>query len=471
MQSLKILPTIGPISEHEDSIKKILKFTDIVRTNGSHSNIRWHENISNVIKKINPNALHLLDIPGVKPRTGNTKQLKVKKGELILFYFGKKIITKYRKIILTKPLPPINSKIKNFSIADGQYYFNIEEYGKDFVLGKSISNFTLLPYKGLNIPNAIYDNNLQLKHYKSFLRKCKNIDFDVIGLSYIQSDNIIRKIRKLYKDKIIVSKIENKEGLKNVYKIAEESDIIMIDRGDLAAEVGSHNLFDSVLKITKATKENGKPLIMATENLVSMFNKNEPTKSEIMSLGMSSLIDGDVIMLSEETALSKNWLNTIKWLNDYLKKLKSVQLNTNFSYYEKNSSINEVSNNNVDSESIEPSIWSCFNFNSNDNFVFFSRTGASIKEFKKKYKSNTSLVLTDSILTNNLCKFWKDVNGVYLKSLSKFHNVKNIPKIIKTYQKLVFSGKKNRAICLLILNPKNGSKANCIYFIDKKDLI
>ena len=51
MHSLKILPTIGPSSEKEESIRKILNFTNLVRTNGSHNSINWHENISKVIKK------------------------------------------------------------------------------------------------------------------------------------------------------------------------------------------------------------------------------------------------------------------------------------------------------------------------------------------------------------------------------------------------------------------------------------
>ena len=49
----------------------------------------------------------------------------------------------------------------------------------------------------------------------------------------------------------------------------------MIDRGDLAAEVGNHKLFDSVIEITKETKKQGKPLIMATENLNSMIMRQE----------------------------------------------------------------------------------------------------------------------------------------------------------------------------------------------------
>ena len=92
----------------------------------------------------------------------------------------------------------------------------------------------------------------------------------------------------------------------------------MIDRGDLAAEIGNHNLFHAITKISLETKNQGKPLIMATENLVSMIGKNEPTKSEIISLVFNFILGSDYIMLSEETATSANWLNTIKWLKNFI---------------------------------------------------------------------------------------------------------------------------------------------------------
>jgi pyruvate kinase len=86
----------------------------------------------------------------------------------------------------------------------------------------------------------------------------------------------------------------------------------MIDRGDLAAEIGFDNLFPAINYISDQTKAHGKPLIMATENLETMLERNVPSKSEVMSIAHSASIGVDCIMLSEETATSK--LAKLLWL-------------------------------------------------------------------------------------------------------------------------------------------------------------
>ncbi len=462
---IKVLSTVGPATDQKKSISKLLKFGDILRTNGSHNTIKWHEKISILIKSVNSEAIHLFDIPGIKPRTKNSANITIKLNEKVCFYYNKNFShkSKIKRIELTKPLPSLTNKEKFFSLSDGQFIFEVINFKKNYIVGQSKSNFELYPHKGLNIPGAIYDNNLQLDHYKKFLKKSKNVKFDVIGLSYIQSKKVINNIRKKYNDKIIVAKIENLTGLNNVSEIVEASDVIMIDRGDLAAEVGNHNLFEAIIKITNETKKHGKPLIMGTENLVSMVKKNEPTKSEIVSLGLNFLLDSDYIMLSEETAISANWYNTIKWLNNF--QMNSNKINYNITYIKDNETDNLNLNKNTPT-----SIWSTFKFNLEDSFVFISRTGASIKEFKKRYTANKSFVFTDSIKTRNLCKFWKEIKPMYFKSITKFNNGKNIIKEIKKNKDIIFDSDTKKIICLFILNPRKGSRANCIYILDKSDI-
>ena len=133
------------------------------------------------------------------------------------------------------------------------------------------------------------------------------------------------KYLKKYPNYLIVSKIENIEGLKNSENICKNSDAVMIDRGDLSAEVGNEILFKSINKIAQSAKSSGKPLIMATENLESLSNDFSIKKNDIVSLGFSAQINSDIIMLSEETALSKNSYKIIKWLHNFKnQKIKKI---------------------------------------------------------------------------------------------------------------------------------------------------
>ena len=100
----------------------------------------------------------------------------------------------------------------------------------------------------------------------------------------------------------------------------------MIDRGDLAAEIRISNLYNAIEHISASTKSVGKPLIMATENLESMINREVPSKSDIMSIVHSLSIGTDCIMLSEETATAKNGMQILYWLSSFLSNLKPVEI-------------------------------------------------------------------------------------------------------------------------------------------------
>ena len=266
-----VLSTIGPATEDINNLKKIVKNSKFVRLNGAHNDLVWHKKTCSRIKKINPKCKILIDLPGIKPRTLNLNNEFIKRNQKILFYFGKKkkINKGIKQIQISKPLP----KFKNpnfFSVSDGKFTFKFISKGNNYIIGKSKENFTLLKKKGLNIPYSIYDNKFQEKVYLDFLKKIKDFKFDAIGLSYVQNHNLVDKMRHK-SNKIIVSKIENDLGCKNMNSICQSSDIIMIDRGDLAAEIGDTNLYSETIKISKCAKNYGKLLIMATENLETMI--------------------------------------------------------------------------------------------------------------------------------------------------------------------------------------------------------
>jgi len=448
-----VLSTIGPITEDINNLKKIVKYSKFVRLNGAHNNIVWHKKICKRIKKINPRCKILIDLPGIKPRTLNSKNILIKKNEKIIFYFGKKKKTKnIRQIQISKPLP----KFKNphtFSVSDGKFIFKFISKGKNHIVGKSKDSFNLLSRKGLNIPFSIYDNKFQEKVYLNFLKKIKNFNFDAIGLSYVQDHNLVVKMRHM-SNKIIVSKIENDQGCKNMNLICQNSDIIMIDRGDLAAEIGDTNLYNQTIKISKCAKHHGKLLIMATENLETMIFNNAPTKSEIISISFSKSLNADYLMLSDETATSKKFLKIINWLK-------------NFNSFDVNQNLNSKKNNNfIHTKDIFFQNLSKIDEKEN-KIIVFTRKGYVIENILSINPSIELIIFTDNQKVYDLS--FLRTNTLIFKT-SKFPIIldKFIYSNIKKNKKIIFKNNKN--VCLLYAAfVRKNSRANTLSILEETD--
>lgn len=447
----KILPTIGPINDNQNDIKKILKFSNTIRINGSHNTLSWHQRVSNIVKSINKKTTILMDVPGIKPRTANEKNIVINKNQIITFVYGKKINKNIDNIIrITNPLPQINKKSKSFSISDGQHEFKLIAYDKHYVKGKSKTTFILKPKKGLNIPYSIYDEIGQLKIYLNFIEKYKNVNSDALGLSFIQSKSILRSINKKFPNKIIVAKVENYLGLKNVEEICKYSDVIMIDRGDLAAEIGDNHLYTAVVKISSMAKKYGRPLIMATENLESMITRKTPTKSEVVSLGFSLSLNADKIMLSDETATSLNWLNSIKWLDQFLK-------------------INDDKKSSDSSNSIQ--FWDIVkNIPKNIPIIIFSKKGLAIEKISNINSNSKVIVFTDNKKTASICAFRSDTEVLMANNFDRSKKSSYIYDNIKANKRLIFK-KSTSAVVIYIFNPRKNSRANTVSIVEKRDFL
>ena len=448
-----VLSTIGPVTENISNLKKIVKHSKFVRLNGAHNKLFWHKKICDRIKKINPNCKILIDLPGIKPRTLNTKGILIKKNEKILFFFGQKIKRiGVKQIEISKPLPKFD-KPKTFSVSDGKFGFKFVSKGKNYILGKSNENFTLLNKKGLNIPYSSYDNKYQEKVYLDFLKKIKKFNFDAIGLSYVQNQNLVDKMRSK-SNKIIVSKIENNLGCKNLDSICSSSDIIMIDRGDLSAEIGDTNLYNQTIKISKCAKRYGKLLIMATENLETMIFNNAPTKSEIISLSFSKSLNADYLMLSDETATSNKFLKIINWLKEF----NSLE--------EKQSSKIVRTKNYIKPKDIFFQNLSNINDKTN-KIVVFTRKGYVIEKILSINPSLEIIIFTDNQKVYDLS---------YLRMNSYIFKTKKFPLVldkfiysnIKNNKKIIFKNNKN--VCLLYAAfARKHSRANTLSILEEKD--
>tara|TARA_Y100000816_G_scaffold100250_1_gene69862 strand:+ start:2740 stop:4065 length:1326 start_codon:yes stop_codon:yes gene_type:complete len=441
---MKILATIGPETIRKKNLKYLLKHTSLIRLNSSHNSVDWHKSAIKSIKKLKPKAMVLVDFPGIKPRTENLKNIIVKKNDVIAFSFKTKIKGKFIK--LTKPLPKIYKK-SSFSLDDGKILFKTKSIKDQVIFGRAINNCIIKPKKGLNIPGSIYDDKMQEKIYFKHFRIFKKSKIDAVGLSFVQNENIIIKLKKKYPNIIMVSKVENSEGLKNVDQISKFSDVIMIDRGDLSAEIGDENLYEAINTISLSAKKYGKPLIMATENLETFYKSNNPSRNDIVSLGFSKQINSDIIMLSEETALSPKWKKIFDWLRGFLKnkpkKLKKYNPDEIF--------------------------WSLSKLINNYSLILFTKHGLMFDKIFKNNLTNQVIVFTDTKKTFDIARFYKNVTCILTP---KFNN-KNISqfyyKMIKKYKTKIFDHN-DFAFLITISFPKKGARANSISLINKKNI-
>ena len=448
---INILVTIGPGSEDVHSIKAFSEHTKLFRLNGSHGTIDWHRKVIQRIRKVCPQAFILLDIPGIKPRTSNSENIKIKKNQQVIFG-DLDLETEHLFVPLTKQLPKAKKNIETFSINDGQYIFDVEEVNERYILGTSRSDFVLLPKKGINLPGSIYDEEAQAGIYEAFIKKVYKLDIDGLGLSFVQTGNLVSRVRKIVPNLVLVSKVENSEGLKNASIVANKSDAVMIDRGDLAAEINLQNLYEAVEKISRETKLHGKPLIMATENLETMIGRRVPSKSEVMSIAHSVSIGMDCIMLSEETAIAKNCTETVSWLSGFLKSIPELN---------KPLIANSV-------KSKFPSIWSALSTFSHMPIILMTKSGYAIFEYFSIHPRGEIIVVTSNKKIIKLTKLFAGKVRVIKKNIDIGSPIDIIWDTIADNKKSIFKSSQ-QVVAVYVSKYVSNARANCITVFDKND--
>ena len=251
---------------------------------------------------------------------------------------------------------------------------------------------------------------------------------------------------------ILISKIENSEGLRNCPEIIDKSDAIMIDRGDLAAEIGLLNLYHSIELIASETKKVGKPLIMATENLHSMINREIPLKNDVMSIAHSISIGSDCIMLSEETATARNGLEILDWLTNFVSDLKPIN-NSNF---------------NSPSKKKFKELWSIVEKIENIPVLIMTKSGYALFEYMMLKPNEPVIVVTTNEKIISVSKLFSNEITIINSIVDKNTPIETLWKVIEENKSLIF--KKTKKIAAIFVSKYvQGARANCITFFDKND--
>tara|TARA_X000001036_G_scaffold391503_1_gene389800 strand:+ start:2102 stop:3514 length:1413 start_codon:yes stop_codon:yes gene_type:complete len=309
----KIIATLGPSIYSENKLKKLVDLgVDAFRVNFSHNTSNISKIISKIrkIERLKGKKLSLIaDLQGIKLRIGKFKNenQKIKYNQKFIFDSKRELGNKLR---INFPHPNILKKLKigkKILIDDGKFIFKIIGKSKNAVITKCKSqNCILKNNKSVHIPNFDISFNKLTYKDKRDIRTSVKLGFNWIALSYLQNEKLILESRKLIKkDMGIISKIENKHALKNIKKIIQVTDSVMIARGDLAIEIGHSEVPKVQLSLIKKCSQFSKSVIVATQMLESMIANNTATRAEINDIATAIFQGADTVMLSAETAIGK----------------------------------------------------------------------------------------------------------------------------------------------------------------------
>ena len=310
MVKTKIVCTLGPSTNNLKVISGLKKAgVSVFRVNTAHGDFSQYQRFVDFAKKVSVPVM--LDLKGPDLRICLKEPLKVKKMELVKIfrkkfpYFNYDIIDSLRKNDLV-------------FFDNGLIKSKVKEKSKDCVLLEFQDDAVVLENKGVNVPNRrLKVPNLSGKDL-DVIKFAKKNKVDFVALSFVRNKEDVLRLRKLT-DSLIVSKIENNEGLKNIKEIVMVSDAVMIARGDLAVEIGKENVPFVQKNIVDLCNEFGKSCIVATQMFESMVYSVEPTRAEVSDVANAVMDGADAVMLSGETAVGKHPILVIKELSSVLK--------------------------------------------------------------------------------------------------------------------------------------------------------
>jgi len=320
----KIITTIGPSSDSDEMIEKMLHMgVNVIRFNFKHNVVQWHDEKIGKVKEI---ALRLkktvgilLDLQGPEIRIRMPEEdMTLEKGEIITL--GEKALKEEVKgFSISHPQMLSYLVIGQQLIADdGAFSFEVVEIQPDIKL-KSLNKGLLSNRKSLRVPRAVFPLPILIKRDYEGLDLVKRHQIDFVALSYVRKpEDIIYLKNEILKRKLqtkIVAKIETQSARSHLDSIIKESDILMIARGDLGIEMPIEQVPYWQKVIIGKCLEHAKPVITATQMLQSMTNNPYPTRAEVSDVANATYDLTDAVMLSGESAFGTYPLQTIEMMN------------------------------------------------------------------------------------------------------------------------------------------------------------
>ncbi len=326
MKKTKILCTLGPSAKTEDTIRRMVQAgMNAARINTSHGTFEEYRKMIDTIRSIADIPI-VMDTQGPKIRLRMKVNIEVDEGDCLDVGF-EKTDGCYLDADVFNELDVGDRAL----IDDGNFEASID-FKKEKQITFHFHNGGLLTNgRSVNFPKKSLSLDALSSKDKDTLQFAKDMNVDFIALSFTRSQEDIHQSRQYLTNSSvkIIAKIENQQGVDHFDDILENTDGIMIARGDMGVELDAEEIPIIQKRLIQKCNEAGKPVITATQMLQSMMQNPRPTRAETSDVANAILDGSDVVMLSGETAAGHYPVKSVQMMARIaLYAERFIQLNT-----------------------------------------------------------------------------------------------------------------------------------------------
>ncbi|MEY2598988.1 MAG: Pyruvate kinase [Verrucomicrobiota bacterium] len=333
MRKTKIIVTLGPATESEDSLRSLINAgTNIFRLNMSHAPHEWVRSLVPRIRGIAASLQKpvgiLLDTQGPAIRTGDlATKLNLKSGDIFEFTVrGEKSEEAFSVDVNYDGLIDDISVGDTVLVDNGVIHMKVLSKQGHRIRCQVLTEGTMGSRRHINLPGVKVNlPPLTEKDLADIALGCE-LGVDFVALSFCREGadvEILRSVLKGHGSKAhIVAKIEDQLAVRNLDEIIKKTDAVMVARGDLGIECPMEDLPIIQRRIVKRCIKHGRPVIVATHMLESMISNPVPTRAEVTDVANAVFEQADGIMLSGETTIGKYPLKCVEVLDKVARRIE-----------------------------------------------------------------------------------------------------------------------------------------------------
>ncbi len=330
LRHARIVATLGPSTSTAERIASLFQAgVDMFRLNFSHGSHEDHkarvETIRALEKKTGRPIAILMDLQGPKLRLGTITDGKatLKRGDKFRLDLDPTPGSSARAPLPHREIFEAVVDGADLLIDDGNIRLTVREHGNDYAVTEVVTGGVISDRKGVNVPGLVLPLSPLTEKDRRDLTFGLDLGVDYVGLSFVQRPDDIAEARKLIAGRAaVLAKLEKPSAIERLEEIVEQSDALMVARGDLGVEMPPEDVPGLQKRILRVCRRFGKPVIVATQMLESMVRLPAPTRAEASDVATAVYDGADAVMLSAETASGQFPIEAVEMMDRIIKKVE-----------------------------------------------------------------------------------------------------------------------------------------------------